>query len=155
MTSVTSYSQLYLMYMQNVFFCILKCIIDENSFTRNLDDSMGAASMIVLIIAAIAFSLIAILIGKLLNKGSQNKQKLEPYECGIPTKGKTWMQMNVGYYLFALVFLIFDVELVFLYPWAVVAKQLGWIALIEIILFLTVLFIGFLYAHKQGALQWK
>ncbi len=141
--------------MQNVFFCILKSIIDKNSFTRNLDDSMGAASMIVLIIAAIAFSLIAILIGKLLNKGSQNKQKLEPYECGIPTKGKTWVQMNVGYYLFALVFLIFDVELVFLYPWAVVAKQLGWIALIEIILFLTVLFIGFLYAHKKGALQWK
>lgn len=116
---------------------------------------MGAASMIVLIIAAIAFSLIAILIGKLLNKGSQNKQKLEPYECGIPTKGKTWVQMNVGYYLFALVFLIFDVELVFLYPWAVVAKQLGWIALIEIIIFLTVLFVGFLYAHKKGALQWK
>ena len=116
---------------------------------------MGASSLIVLILSAIAFSVIAILIGKLLNKGSRNKQKLEPYECGIPTQGKTWIQMNVGYYLFALVFLIFDVELVFLYPWAVVAKQLGWIALVQIIIFLSILFIGFLYAHKKGALKWK
>ena len=81
---------------------------------------MGASSLIVLIIAAIAFSGIAILISKLVLKGSKNKAKGEPYECGIPTTGKTWVQLNVGYYLFALIFLIFDVELVFLYPWAVV-----------------------------------
>jgi NADH:ubiquinone oxidoreductase subunit 3 (subunit A) len=74
---------------------------------------MGASSLIVLIIAAIAFSGIAILISKFVLKASTNKQKGEPYECGIPTKGKTWVQLNVGYYLFALIFLIFDVELVF------------------------------------------
>ena len=115
---------------------------------------MGVSSLIVLMIAAIAFSSIAILISKGLLKGSTNKQKGEPYECGIPTTGKTWIQLNVGYYLFALIFLVFDVELVFLYPWAVVAKATGWFALEEIIIFLFILFTGFLYAHKKGALKW-
>jgi NADH:ubiquinone oxidoreductase subunit 3 (subunit A) len=115
---------------------------------------MGASSMIVLIIAAIAFSGIAILISKFVLKATKNKQKGEPYECGIPTQGNTWTQLNVGYYLFALIFLIFDVELVFLYPWAVVAKTAGWLALVEIIIFLFILFFGFLYAHKKGALKW-
>ena len=115
---------------------------------------MGASSLIVLIIAAIAFAGIAILVSRFVLKATTNKQKAEPYECGIPTKGKTWVQLNVGYYLFALIFLIFDVELVFLYPWAVVAKKLGWVAFVEIVVFLFILFIGFLYAHKKGALKW-
>jgi len=110
--------------------------------------------MIVLIFAAIAFSGIAILVSKLVIKGSTNKAKAEPYECGIPTQGKTWVQLNVGYYLFALIFLVFDVELVFLYPWAVVAKSMGWVAFIEIVIFFFILFMGFLYAHKKGALKW-
>ncbi|HPG12931.1 MAG TPA: NADH-quinone oxidoreductase subunit A, partial [Chitinophagaceae bacterium] len=113
--------------------------------------NMGSASLIVLIIAAIAFSGIAILIARFVLKATTNKQKGEPYECGIPTQGKTWIQLNVGYYLFALIFLIFDVELVFLYPWAVVAKSVGWLALVEIVIFFFILFIGFLYAHKKGA----
>jgi NADH:ubiquinone oxidoreductase subunit 3 (subunit A) len=115
---------------------------------------MGQASMIVLIIAAIAFSSIAILIAKLVTRATTNKQKLEPYECGVLTQGKTWTQFNVGYYLFALIFLVFDVELIFLYPWAVVAKSMGWIALVEIVIFFFILFMGFLYAHKKGALKW-
>ena len=114
---------------------------------------MGPASMIVLILAAIAFSLIAILVSKVVLKATTNPQKGEPYECGVPTKGKTWTQFNVGYYLFALIFLIFDVELVFLYPWAVVAKSMGWIALVEIVIFFFILFMGFLYAHKKRCSQ--
>ena len=115
---------------------------------------MGASSMVVLILAGLAFSIIAILVAKLVTKGTKNAQKSEPYECGIPTIGKTWIQLNVGYYLFALVFLIFDVELIFIFPWAVVAKSVGWIALIEIVIFFFILFVGFLYAHKKGALKW-
>lgn len=111
--------------------------------------------MIVLMIAAVAFSAGGILVSKLFIKGTKNKQKGEAYECGVPTQGQSWVQFNVGYYLFALIFLIFDVELVFLYPWAVVAKKMGFIALIEIIIFLFILFLGFLYAHKKGALKWK
>jgi len=115
---------------------------------------MGASSLIVLMIAAVAFSLIAILVSKFVVKATKNKNKGLPYECGVPTQGPSWIQFNVGYYLFALIFLIFDVELVFLYPWAVVVKKLGWMALIEIVIFFFILFTGFLYAHKKGALKW-
>ena len=115
---------------------------------------MGAASMVVLIIAALVFSSIAVVLSRLVLKATKNPQKGEPYECGIPTKGKTQIQLNVGYYLFALLFLIFDVELIFLFPWAVVAKSQGWAAFIEIVVFFFILFIGFLYAHKKGALKW-
>jgi NADH-quinone oxidoreductase subunit A len=111
--------------------------------------------MLILTLAAVAFSVFAILISRVFLKGSVNRQKLEPYECGIPTQGKTWIQFNVGYYLFALIFLIFDVELVFLYPWAIVVKKVGWVALVEIIIFFFILFMGLLYAHKKGALEWK
>jgi NADH:ubiquinone oxidoreductase subunit 3 (subunit A) len=115
---------------------------------------MGSSSLIVLIIAGIVFSGIAVLISKFVLKATTNKHKAEPYECGIATQGKTWVQLNVGYYLFALLFLIFDVELVFLYPWAVVAKSMGWVALVEILVFFFILFMGFLYAHRKGALKW-
>lgn len=116
---------------------------------------MGASSLIVLIIAAVAFSGIAILVSKTVLNATKNKQKGEAYECGIPTTGPSWIQFNVGYYLFALIFLIFDVELIFLFPWAVVVKDIGWFALVEIIIFLFILFMGFLYAHKKGALKWQ
>jgi NADH:ubiquinone oxidoreductase subunit 3 (subunit A) len=116
---------------------------------------MGASSLIVLMIAAVAFSGIALLVSKVVLKATKNKQKGEAYECGVPTKGPSWIQFNVGYYLFALIFLIFDVELIFLYPWAVVVKGIGWAALLQVLIFLFILFIGFLYAHKKGALKWQ
>lgn len=115
---------------------------------------MGPEALIVLTIAAILFSAGGIMVGKLFNHGSKNSQKGQPYECGIPTSTSPWHQFNVGYYLFALLFLIFDVELVFLYPWAVVVKKIGIVALVEIVIFLFILFMGFLYAHKKGALKW-
>lgn len=116
---------------------------------------MGVSSLLVLIFAAIAFSAGGIMVAKILVKGSKNPQKGQAYECGIPTEGSPWNQFHVGYYLFALIFLIFDVELVFLYPWAVVVKQIGFAAFGEIIVFLFILFMGFLYAHKKGALKWN
>ena len=115
---------------------------------------MGSSSLIVLALAAVVFSAGGILISKLVLKATKNPQKLQPYECGLPTHGPSWIQFHVGYYLFALVFLIFDVELIFLFPWAVVVKSIGWPAFIEITVFLFVLFVGFLYAHKKGALKW-
>src|SRR5436189_768668 len=115
---------------------------------------MGPSSLIVLTIAAIVFAGGGIAVARFLVKGTKNPVKGEAYECGIPSSGSPWNQFNVGYYLFALIFLIFDVELVFLYPWAVVAKSVGWLALIEILIFFFILFIGFLYAHKKGALKW-
>ena len=116
---------------------------------------MGAISLIALIVAAVVFSAGGIVVGRLLVRRSTNPQKGQAYECGIPTSTSPWHQFNVGYYLFALLFLIFDVELVFLYPWAVVVKKVGMIALAEILVFIFILFIGFLYAHKKGALKWS
>ena len=115
---------------------------------------MGPISLLALIFAAILFSAGGIIVSKILTKGSKNKQKGEPYECGIPTEGTNYPQYHVGYYLFALIFLVFDVELIFLYPWATVVKDIGWFAFVEILIFLFILFMGFLYAHKKGALKW-
>jgi NADH:ubiquinone oxidoreductase subunit 3 (subunit A) len=115
---------------------------------------MGAFSLIVLIFAAVAFSVGGILIAKIFVKKTKNPNKGLAYECGIPSEGGSWNQFNVGYYSFALIFLIFDVELVFMYPWAVVVTRVGMMALYEIIVFMFILFMGFLYAHKKGALKW-
>ncbi len=115
---------------------------------------MDSSALILLLICGIAFAGGGILLSKALAKTSHNLQKGLPYECGVPTIGTTWIQFNVGYYLFALIFLIFDVELVFMYPWAVVVKEVGLPALIEIIVFMFILFMGFLYAWKKGALKW-
>ncbi len=115
---------------------------------------MGAVSLLVLMVAAVAFSAGGILVSKFVLKPTRNLQKGQTYECGVPTIGQSCIHFNVCYYLFSLIFLIFDVELIFLYPWAVVVKQIGWPAFFEIVIFLFILFMGFLYAHKKGALQW-
>jgi NADH-quinone oxidoreductase subunit A len=86
---------------------------------------------------------------------SVNPQKFEPYECGIPTTGITWLQFNVGYYLFAILFLIFDVETVLVFPWAVVMKEVGMVAFVEIVIFFFILGLGLLYAWKKHALIWE
>lgn len=115
---------------------------------------MGPLSLIVLTIAAVLFAAGGMLVSKVLVRRSVNPQKGQPYECGVPSQGSPWNQFNVGYYLFALLFLIFDVELIFVYPWAVVVKKMGIMALVEIVIFFFILFTGFLYAHKKGALKW-
>jgi len=115
---------------------------------------MGSVSLIVLLAAGVAFSAGGIAVARIFVKGSKNSQKGQAYECGIPTAGTPWNQFNVGYYLYALIFLIFDVELVFMYPWAVAVRRIGAAGLVEIVVFLFILFMGFLYAHKKGALKW-
>ena len=84
-----------------------------------------------------------------------NAVKGEPFESGIPTRGSSWIPVHIGYYLFAILFLMFDVETVFLYPWAVVVKQFGAMALASIGFFLVVLVFGLAYAWRKGALEWK
>src|SRR5687767_3947504 len=112
----------------------------SSAFNINLNH-MGNFSLIVLTIAAVAFSAGGLLIGKLFVKSKPNTAKGEAYECGIPTTTSPWNQFHVGYYLFALLFLIFDVELIFLYPWAVVVKKIGIMALVEIVIFIFILFL--------------
>jgi len=116
---------------------------------------MGTEAIIVLFIAGVVLVAGANLLSNLISHKSDNPQKREPYECGIKTIGPTWVQFKVGYYLFAILFLIFDVEVAFLVPWAVVFKSVGTVALIEILIFLIILGLGLLYAYKKRALQWE
>jgi NADH:ubiquinone oxidoreductase subunit 3 (subunit A) len=83
-----------------------------------------------------------------------NPIKNSPYECGEKPIGHAWIQFNVGYYLFALLFLILDVEAAFLYPWAVAFRELGFVGLIEAGFFVLVLVLAVAYAWRKGALEW-
>ena len=111
--------------------------------------------LITVLITAIVLVAAAYLIAKLIGPRSYNKVKGEPFECGIPTHGSSWIPVHVGYYLFAILFLMFDVDTMFLYPWAVVVKNFGAAALLSIGLFLLVLVFGLAYAWRKGALEWK
>ncbi|MCM1291056.1 MAG: NADH-quinone oxidoreductase subunit A [Prevotella sp.] len=107
------------------------------------------------VITGIGLVFAALLIARLLAPRSFTVKKSETYECGIPTRGKSMIQFKAGYYIFAILFLIFDVETVFLYPWAVVMNKLGTQGLLCIGIFLFVLVMGLAYAWRKGALKWE
>lgn len=110
--------------------------------------------LVVVILTAIALVAVALGIANAISPRSYNAQKGESYECGIPTRGKSWMQFKAGYYLFAILFLMFDVETMFLFPWAVVAGSLGLQGLVAVLFFLFILVLGLAYAWRKGALAW-
>ena len=116
---------------------------------------MNFTMLITVFLTAITLVAAAYIIAKLIGPRSYAKVKGEPYECGIPTRGTSWLPVHVGFYLFAILFLMFDVETVFLYPWAVVVKHFGVMALLSIGFFLVVLVLGLAYAWRKGALEWK
>ncbi|MBQ7512245.1 MAG: NADH-quinone oxidoreductase subunit A [Prevotella sp.] len=116
---------------------------------------MNFTLLITVLLTAITLVVAAYVIAKLIGPRSYNKVKGEPYECGIPTHGTSWLPVSIGFYLFAILFLMFDVETVFLYPWAVVVKEFGSAALLSIGFFLLVLVFGLAYAWKKGDLEWK
>jgi NADH-quinone oxidoreductase subunit A len=86
---------------------------------------------------------------------SNNDQKGDPYECGVPTRGTSWMQFKTGYYLYAILYLMFDVEVLFLFPWATVVRSLGWAGLISIVFFVAVLALGLAYAWRKDVIRWE
>ena len=116
---------------------------------------MNFTMLITVFLTAITLVAAAYIIAKLIGPRSYAKVRGEPYECGIPTRGTSWLPVHVGFYLFAILFLMFDVETVFLYPWAVVVKDFGVMALLSIGFFLVVLVLGLAYAWRKGALEWK
>jgi len=106
-------------------------------------------------IAAGAVLVVGILLfAKLINPSHPTTRKLAPYECGIEPVGDSWRPFAVRYYIFGLLFLIFDVESVFLFPWAIRLRALGTSGYIEMLIFIVVLVVGLLYAWKKGALTW-
>ncbi len=115
---------------------------------------MSNESLVLFFIVGVVLVGGAIVFSHFFAPGSYNPVKLEPYECGIIPEGKAWIQFNVGYYLFALVYLVFDVETVFIFPWATVMKDIGARGFIEIAIFFLILGLGLLYAWRKKALRW-
>ena len=115
----------------------------------------STTTALVAVLTGVALVVIGLSLAGWLGPRSYAPQKGEAYECGIPTRGQSWMQFKVGYYLFAILFLMFDVETVFLFPWAAVVQDLGVYGLVSIFFFIVVLILGLAYAWKKGALEWK
>ncbi len=111
------------------------------------------------ILVIMTFSiLIALLIvgaSHILGHRISGKVKLAPYECGMETIGPTRMRIKIRYYMTAMLFLIFDIEILFLYPWAVVAGSLKLFGFVEMLIFIVILFIGYVYVWRKGALEWE
>lgn len=116
---------------------------------------MNFTLLITTVLTGLAFVGVVVILAKLISPRSYNAQKEEAYECGIPTRGRSWMQFRIGYYLFAILFLMFDVETMFLFPWAVVMNTLGSAALLSVLFFLFILVLGLAYAWRKGALEWQ
>jgi NADH:ubiquinone oxidoreductase subunit 3 (subunit A) len=108
----------------------------------------------IFLVLAPVFPGLALLIPRLIAPRKPNALKSQTYECGIETFGDTWVQFKAQYYIFALVFLIFDVEIVFLFPWAAAFNQLPLFAVFEGIIFILILVAGLLYAWRKGVLEW-
>src|SRR5512136_2208967 len=106
------------------------------------------------LVIALALPAVAIFISYILGPKKSDPVKRSVYECGIETVGDTWVQFKAQYYIFGLVFLVFDVETVFLYPWAAAYNQLTLFMVLEAILFILILVGGLLYAWRKGALEW-
>ncbi len=107
------------------------------------------------LIFGIAFVAGALIVSWFLRPRDPNPAKRATYECGETVKGNSWIQFNVRYYLIALIFVVFDVEVLFLVPWAVVFRSLGPVAFIEMMVFIGILLLGLIYAWKKGALEWQ
>lgn len=103
---------------------------------------------------AVIFPILPIVLARFVAPKKPSPIKNASYECGVETKGETWVQFRVQYYLFALLFVIFDIEAIFVLPWAVAFNKLGLYAFVEMIVFLAILAGGWAYAWKKGVLEW-
>ena len=108
-----------------------------------------------LTLVAIVLGVAPLLLARFIAPKKPGASKQAPYECGLESTGDPWVQFNVQYYIYALLFVIFDVEVVFIYPWALVWKTLGPAVLAEMVVFLAILGVGLAYAWKKGVLEWK
>ena len=107
------------------------------------------------VLVAAGFAIFTIVFSRLVHASQPNAIRLEPYECGIETIGNARDRYSIRYYLIAMLFVIFDVETVFMFPWAVALDRLALFGLIEMLVFLFILVVGYFYAWKTGALEWQ
>lgn len=110
--------------------------------------------VVIFFLAGVGFVGVTLTVGRLLRPHNPYPEKLTPYECGEIPVGEGQVPFNIRYYIFALLFVVFDVEVVFLFPWAVVLRELGMYAFILMVIFLVMLVDGLVYAWKKGVLRW-
>ena len=111
--------------------------------------------ILIFAVIAAAFGLVQLLIGSLLRPAQPYRDKLLAYESGVEPFSDARIPFPMRYYVITMLFVIFDIEAVFLYPWAVVFKSIGLYALVEMVLFIAILLVGYVYAWKKGALEWE
>lgn len=109
----------------------------------------------IFLLIAVAFPLAPIILARFIAPKKPSPIKQASYECGVESKGESWIQFKVQYYIYALIFVIFDIEVIFIYPWAVAYKQLGLFTLVEMFIFIAILALGLVYAWKKKVLEWK
>ena len=111
--------------------------------------------ILIFIVLGVLFGLVPLVAGLLVAPNRPDSEKLSPYECGFEAFEDSRMKFDVRYYLVAILFIIFDLEIAFLFPWAVVLDQIGWFGYIAMVVFLAILVVGFVYEWKKGALEWE
>ena len=110
--------------------------------------------VIIYLVVAIAFGVVTISVGYLFRPSKPDPSKLSPYECGCPPVGDAREKFSVRFYIIAMLFVLFDLEAVFMYPWAISFDRLGIVGIVEMTLFILILLVGYIYAWKKGALEW-
>lgn len=120
-----------------------------------LDTMLGNYFPILLfILIGLSIGVLAMLAGWLLAPNKPDAEKLSPYECGFGAFEDARMKFDVRYYLIAILFILFDLEIAFLFPWAVVLNEIGWFGFVAMLVFLGILVVGFIYEWVKGALEW-
>jgi NADH-quinone oxidoreductase subunit A len=114
----------------------------------------GYLPIFIFLVIAMLFPIVALAAAKLVRPSAPSRTKLEAYECGIEAASDSRGRYTVRFYIIAILFVIFDVETVFLFPWAVRYNHLGWFGVAEVAVFLAFLIIGYFWAWKKGALEW-
>jgi NADH:ubiquinone oxidoreductase subunit 3 (subunit A) len=112
------------------------------------------SSVLAFIVVALGFLVVNLLVWKVLRPSRFSEEKLTTYECGENPTGSAWVQFNIRFYVFALIFIVFDVEAVFLLPWAVVFRELGMLAFVEGLVFIAILVVALAYVWRKGDLEW-
>jgi NADH-quinone oxidoreductase subunit A len=114
----------------------------------------GYVPIFIFLAIAILFPTVTIIVARLIRPSAPSLTKLEAYECGIKAASDSRGRYTVRFYIIAILFVIFDVETIFLFPWAVRYKMLGWFGVAEVLVFLGILIVGYVWAWKKGALEW-
>ena len=110
--------------------------------------------VLLFVITAILFAAVTLGMSHIVMPRRKSAVKMAPFECGVEPVGSARNRFHVKFYLVAVLFILFDIEIVFLYPWAVTFDRLGLLALVEMLLFIAILFVGYAYVWKKGALEW-